>query len=106
MRRRIRIGTIVVLAVSGLGAYSAFAALQSADPQSSSSSISATQSNKESDSIQVRYPVTKTSPESYDEIGQLAPMDLKYPARVSSFAYSKRPSPTDTLTLESSSNSF
>lgn len=33
MRRRIRIGTIVVLAVSGLGAYSAFAALQSADLQ-------------------------------------------------------------------------
>ena len=82
MRRRIRIGTIVVLAVSGLGAYSAFAALQSADPQSSSSSISATQSNKESDSIQVRYPVTKTSPESYDEIGQLAPMDLKNPSNL------------------------
>lgn len=46
MRRRIRIGTIVVLAVSGLGAYSAFAALQSADPQSSSSSISATKAIK------------------------------------------------------------
>lgn len=71
-----------MLAVSGLGAYSAFAALQSADPQSSSSSISATQSNKESDSIQVRYPVTKTSPESYDEIGQLAPMDLKNPSNL------------------------
>ena len=71
-----------MLAVSGLGAYSAFAALQSADPQSSSSSISATQSNKESDSIQVRYPVTKTSPESYDEIGQIAPMDLKNPSNL------------------------
>lgn len=82
MRRRIRIGTIVVLAVSGLGTYSAFAALQSANPQSSSSSISATQSNKESDSIQVRYPVTKTSPESYDEIGQIAPMDLKNPSNL------------------------
>ena len=82
MRRRIMIGTIVVLAVSGLGAYSAFAALQSADLQSSSSGISATQSNKESDSIQVRYPVTKTSPESYDEIGQIAPMDLKNPSNL------------------------
>ena len=71
-----------MLAVSGLGAYSAFAALQSADPQSPSSSISATQSNKESDSIQVRYPVTKTSPESYDEIGQIAPMDLKNPSNL------------------------
>ena len=71
-----------MLAVSGLGAYSAFAALQSADLQSSSSGISATQSNKESDSIQVRYPVTKTSPESYDEIGQIAPMDLKNPSNL------------------------
>ena len=86
MRRRIRIRTIVALAVSGLGIYSAFAALQAADPQDNPRNVRAVQggsaSQSTSDSIVMRYPVAKTVPESYDEIDQKVPVDLKTPSNL------------------------
>ena len=75
------------MAVSGLGAYSAFAALQVADPQNPPrNTVQATQNSQSgqpaSDSIEMRFPVAKTVPESYDEIDQKAPVDLKKPSNL------------------------
>lgn len=86
MRRRIRIGTIVALALSGLGVYSAFAALQVAEPQNTARNAQAAQAGSAdrpaSDSIEMRFPVAKTVPESYDEIDKKAPVDLENPSNL------------------------
>ncbi|OUO98592.1 cell surface protein SprA [Barnesiella sp. An22] len=86
MRRRIKIGTIVALALSGLGVYSAFAALQVAEPQNTARNAQAAQAGSAdrpaSDSIEMRFPVAKTVPESYDEIDQKAPVDLENPSNL------------------------
>ncbi len=61
--------------VSGVGIYSAFAALQAAAPQTPAETLPA-------DSIPVHFPVAKTAPETYEEIGKTTPADLETPDNV------------------------
>ena len=87
MRRRIRIGSIVALTVSGLGVYSAFAALQAPEQQELSAPERQEQTTGDTQpaaptSEPLHYPVAKTVPESYDEIDQKAPVDLKNPSNL------------------------
>ncbi len=86
MRKRVRKIIFLILVASGVGGYSAFAAMQAPDRQETARKTqaqpSAIEGEVDGDSIQMHFPVAKTVPETYDEIGQTASVDLKTPENI------------------------
>ncbi len=82
MRKQIRIVLFIILAVSGVGFYSALAAMRATDSQSIAQQRVAQPIGAEEDTAKIHYPVAKTVPETYEEIGQVAPVDLETPENI------------------------
>ncbi|MCP9612720.1 cell surface protein SprA [Coprobacter tertius] len=91
MSKRLNVLIYIFLFIGGVGFYSAFAAYERTFSVSDFSEYMAEQvarqiiADSDSDSVKTvksRFPVTKTSPETYDDLLKKSPADLKTPENV------------------------
>lgn len=82
MRRSFKFLIYTILLFSGVSIYSAYAAYSSAYSPAPASQAPSRETPAKKDSVQTHFPITKTSPEKYEDIGKESPADLKTPSNV------------------------